>query len=264
MKQSLICDDDRIPPIERLTGAWEFRCPPGGPHKAKSTPGHLLHLVRSGSYRLQTNSREYGIQPLDVIYYHETEEVDWLGNTAPVVFYSVGFLAPRLPPLPPERRVFASTQEIRAGFDELFAAYRLVPGMIRAVGIHVALLRLIQAIDWGPSGGAGELRAAPPLWGMLERVIRERRMFRPTLEDLARLAHASRATVVRSCRASTRMSPMQRLRQIRMDEARGLLRYSALNMTQIADYLGYARVHEFSREFARCVGQTPTGFRAKR
>jgi len=35
-------------------------------------------------------------------------------------------------------------------------------------------------------------------------------------------------------------------------------------MTQIADYLGYARVHEFSREFARCVGQTPTGFRAKR
>jgi AraC-like DNA-binding protein len=42
-----------------------------------------------------------------------------------------------------------------------------------------------------------------------------------------------------------------------MAEARGLLSYSTLNVTQTAAYLGYSRMHEFSREFSGYFGHTP-------
>ncbi|MHC4874825.1 MAG: helix-turn-helix domain-containing protein [Planctomycetota bacterium] len=56
---------------------------------------------------------------------------------------------------------------------------------------------------------------------------------------------------------------MQRLRSLRMSEARGLLIYSSLNITQIAQYLDYPRVHEFSREFKKYFGVSPRDVRGK-
>jgi transcriptional regulator GlxA family with amidase domain len=51
---------------------------------------------------------------------------------------------------------------------------------------------------------------------------------------------------------------MRRLRELRLAEAQGLLRFSTLSVSQVAEYLGYPRVHEFSREFSRRMGRPPS------
>jgi len=251
------------PPVEGVSGVWRFSREPGGYHRARSLPGHLLHLVLEGFYRLRTNGREYDIRPADVIYYHETEEVEWLGNAGRVSFYSVGFLAPGLPPLPPERRVFASDEAIRAAFEDLYAASLLPRDSRRALGIHAALLRIVAGIDWWRQPAPAAPAESAALWWRLERWLRERRRFRSTIDELAAEAGCSRATVVRACRAATGESPMRRLRGVRMAEARGLLGFSTLNVGQVAEYLGYGRIHEFSREYRKACGHPPSAARGR-
>ena len=252
-----------LPPVEGISGVWRFVREPGGPRQARSLPGHLLHLVLEGSYRLRTNGREYAIRTHDAIYYHETEEVEWLGNDERVVFYSVGFLAQSLAPLPPEARVFPSGERMRAAFEDLYSASLLPRDSRRALGLHAALLRIVLEIDWWRRPSPAELPEGAATWWRLERWLRERRSFRATVDELAGAAGASRSTVVRACRAATGASPMQRLRQIRLAEAQGLLRFSTLSVTQVADYLGYGRMHEFSREFRRHCGRPPSALRRR-
>jgi AraC-like DNA-binding protein len=46
-----------------------------------------------------------------------------------------------------------------------------------------------------------------------------------------------------------------------MRHARALLRYTPMSVTEVALYLGYPRVHEFSREFRRRYGAAPSSAR---
>lgn len=216
----------------------------------------------SGSYHLRTNARTYQIMQGDVIYYHESEEVDWLGNTEPVEFYSVGFLAPTWPPLPPESRVFPSNRSIRKAFDRLYRGSLLPHLTDRTMSVYTELLGIMRLVDQRLKRSSSH-ESGDRKWLEIEQAIRERRIFRTTLDELCKIAHCSRASVVRACRRTTELSPMQRLRQIRMEEARGLLLYSNLSISQVAEYLGYPRVHEFSREFSAHFGSPPSAVRAQ-
>lgn len=260
-QRSVVPEPITTPPVEGISGVWRFSREPGGYHRARSLPGHLLHLVLEGSYVLRTNGREYTVRPHDVIYYHETEEVEWLGNEKRVSFYSVGFIAPGLEPLPLERRVFRSDAGLRESFARLYAASLRPRDLRRALGLHGELLEILAAIDWWRREAPAEQPSGAAAWWELENRLRERRMFRASLDELARESHRSRASVVRACRAATGESPMKRLREVRMAEARGLLGFSTLNVSQVAEYLGYPRVHEFSREFRRESGEPPSAVR---
>jgi AraC-like DNA-binding protein len=248
-------------PIEGISGVWKFSREPGGYRRARSLPGHLLHLVLAGEYGLRTNAREYAIRTGDVIYYHETEEVEWLGNVQPVVFYSAGFIAPQLEPLAAEERVFPASASLRVAFDVLYAASLRPRGVRRALEVHAALLGIVLQVEAWRGASAPERPAGAESWWQIESLVRERKLFRPTLDELAHMVHRSRASIVRACRAATGTSPMKRIRAIRMAEARGLLRFSHLNVTQVAEYLGYPRMHEFSREFSRRFGMPPSSAR---
>jgi len=234
-------------PIECLSGIWRFTHEPDGYSQARSLPGHLLHLIISGKYRLRTNGREYDIQKGDIIYYHETEDVEWLGNEGPVVFYSVGFLARKLDPLPFDHRVFSSTSEQRDAFSEIYEASLAAPDIHRDLIMFAALASLLGSFE--TEGISGESSMAVMPWWRIEATLRSHKQFRASLDDLADMGHMSRATVVRSCRRATGLSPGERLRVVRMQEAEGLLAFSHLSITQIAEYLGYPRLNEFSREF---------------
>lgn len=249
------------PPIERVLGIWRFTRPAGGYHRARSLPGHLLHLVVEGAYALRTNLREYAVRAGDVVYYHETEDVEWLGGRTDVVFYSVGFLAPKLAPLPPERRVFRSNKKLRAAFERLWKAGGTVAEPRRSVAIYAALYAIIEALGWPSDDRTAD--AEDLGWSGIEKTVRERKLFRPTIDELAKISGMSRASVVRAARKATGKSPGARMREIRMHEARGLLLYSGQNVSQVADYLGYRRMHEFSREFARYFGVPPSSLSKK-
>jgi len=56
-------------------------------------------------------------------------------------------------------------------------------------------------------------------------------------------------------------SPSAYFAALKIEEARRLLRHSAMNMSEIADRLGFSSVHYFSRAFRRKTGQTPSEYR---
>ncbi len=247
-------------PVESIVGIWRFDRGPHLHNRCRSLPGHLLHLVLSGRYDLRANGRAYAIRPGDIIYYHESEEVEWIGGPESVTFYSVGYHAPLLPPLPIDRRVFPAGKRVRAAFGRLYQASLQAHGLAGRLAAHGTLLEILGEIY---RCVADHARPKPAVgrWWDAERRVRETKRFRMTVEELTDLLHCSRTSVVRLCKKATGQTPHQRIRAIRMEEAKGLLLYSSLKITEVAAYLGYGRVHEFSREFATVFGEAPTAMR---
>lgn len=260
--QSLTCGP-LVCPVERVTGVWRFGRQAGGCHRARSLPGHLLHLIIKGEYRLRISGREYKVGKGDIVYYYEVEEVEWLGNDVEVVFYSVGFLAPSLTPPPVDKRVMKAGESARRTFEELYNVSVEPDSFSRTCGIMAALLSILREIFAFAGASSAGSSSENPWWGV-EAGLRRRKRFRASLDEMALMASVSRSSLVRCCRAATGSSPRQRLALARMEEARGLLECSGLGVSQIADYLGYPRLHEFSREFARCFGSSPRSFMPRR
>ena len=94
-------------------------------------------------------------------------------------------------------------------------------------------------------------------WWRAERLLRLRLDASLDLAEIARLAGMSARTTNRACKAATGMTPVRRLRELRMIYARGLLQHTDLPVTEIAFRVAYARVQEFSRDFKKRYGQTP-------
>jgi AraC-like DNA-binding protein len=99
--------------------------------------------------------------------------------------------------------------------------------------------------------------------GMLAHISRAIRWIRrhhsePLLvADLADLAGMSASTFHRHFRAATSMTPIQFQKQIRMQEARILLRTQALTAAEVAYQVGYTSPAHFTRMYHQAFGRTP-------
>ena len=250
-----------MPPIESISGIWRFTRPPGYHIHTHSLPDHLLQLVLKGSYAIRTNNRQYRVNAGDLIYFYAYEDIQWLSNRQEVSFYSVGFRSVNFKPIPFDRRVFLSTNRIKKAFDRPYRASTIHRDSIDfSLKTHAALLDILS--DMQTRFKLGEYpKSKLQIWWQLEKHIRREHHFRASLEELAEWSTISRTSLVRLCRQATGTSPMKRIRQIRLEEAKGLLLCSALNITEIARYLCYSRMHEFSREFSAYYGISPSRLR---
>jgi AraC-like DNA-binding protein len=75
---------------------------------------------------------------------------------------------------------------------------------------------------------------------------------------LAELAHMSSAAFHRHFKAATAMSPIQYQKQIRLLEARNLLIAKSDSAARVALAVGYESASQFSREYARQFGASPS------
>ena len=248
-------------PIESISGVWRFVRPAGHRVHTHSLPDHLLQFVLSGSYAIRINNRQYQVTAGDVIYFYANEDVQWLQNPQEVIFYSVGFRSIVFRPLPIDQRIFASTPTIRQAFEHLYEASNLPRNSNEfALGTYTALSKILLEIQQTRQPTEA-VNVRIQSWWELEKRSRSEHRFRPGLDELAELCYTSRATIVRLCRQATGISPMKRIRQIRMEEAKGQLAYYPMNITEIARHLGYDRIHEFSREFGAYYGLPPSQYR---
>lgn len=85
----------------------------------------------------------------------------------------------------------------------------------------------------------------------------------PSLETLCRRFSLSRAYLCRVFRAGVGGSPVDYWIRLKIKEAKRLLREGEYNITQIADRLGYASIHHFSRTFKRVAGVAPTAYQSR-
>jgi AraC-like DNA-binding protein len=229
---------------------------------ATSLPGHLLHFTVSGEVKQECNGREYVLRPGSVIWYHEDESVRGKVLGAPWVFYSVNFIAPALPPPPFEQRLYAGLKTLHPHFQELLRVCRepRQPSMERSFLAHAALLRILAALA-RPMQKPYGVDPRARLWWELETECR-RDLKRPlNMAWMTQHAHASPATIARSCKYALGMPPLKRIKQVRLSLARGLVLRSRLSMKEIAERTGYPRIHEFSRDYRKYYGKPPTADR---
>ena len=132
-----------------------------------------------------------------------------------------------------------------------------------------------QPIDWlqhqqhmikllGQIGELGSNVAANPGFIEQARSIIESRYADPdlTLQTLASELHTSPEHLCRQFREDSGKTPIQYRNQLRMQAATALLRSTNLPGKLIAQRLGYADVHTFSKAFRRAMGHAPMQIRA--
>ena len=83
----------------------------------------------------------------------------------------------------------------------------------------------------------------------------------PSLQLLCEQFSISRTYLCSIFKASVGTSPVDYWISLKIREAKKLIREGNLNVTQIAEYLGYAGIHHFSRMFKKVVGISPTDYR---
>lgn len=226
---------------------------------SSSLPGHLIQLHIAGRAQHEVNGRRYTIEPGSLIWYHEDELVRIRTERVPWRFYTLNFIATHLSPPPFEDRVRKVGAKVRKRFETLLAAWRDtdVTPAVREMRVQAGVLHLVADL----SAGRSEPFAMDPsaqLWWELETQLR-RDLSQPIdLAVMVDLTGRSAATIARSCRAALDIAPMKRIKQIRMSLAKGLVCQSDLRITEIADRIGYTRVHEFSRDYRKHFGSPPS------
>ena len=251
---------DRVVLVDRVTreNAGEFH--------SSSLPGHLVHYTVEGEVEEEmSGSRTVRLGAGDVVWYHQDQSVRGRILRTPWTFYTLNFWAARMPPPPDSARVWKGDADVQRHFSKLFDAWNdlSVPPLKRHLRImaDVATL-LLHVIHDEQQSTRGD--AATELWWRIENAVRTD-LSRPIdMNMLEHLAGCSANTINRSCRRAVGTAPMKRVKDIRMSYARGLVYYSELPMTDIAFRIGYSRVQEFSRDYHRRFGVTPTADRKNR
>ena len=243
--------------IQEILGVWKFHLPPTKYKHNYSLPGHQMHLFLQAPKHYRIAGQNYNVKRGDLVTFYEAEEREVFDRDVPAIYYSVGFLAEDLPPLPPESRVVPYSRAIHRAFKRLYKASRLPETYERKLKMLAALSELLLAVDVSAKRGVAKQGADDPWW-LLEGRLRRNHIFRPSLDEVAEMAGCSRTQVVRVCRKTTGMSPIQRLRKMRMEEAWSLLAWSPMNVSQISDHLGYPDLRGFSREFTQYFKKPPS------
>ena len=248
----------RIITIESITGIWQFSREPAHYKHYSSTPGHLLHLVTSGSYHLRMSGRDYHISAGDLIYYHESEEYEWIKNNERVEYISIGFMASQLSPPPIQLRVLKTSPTVRQSFENILqlSTDTKASSMLKT---QMEILNILVFLEEKKEEVVSTLEPAQlEFWWQIENTIRQNQSFRPTMTELCKIGSVSSSTLIRKCQEATQLTPFKRVQKIRMQEAHGLLTYTDFNITHISELLGYKRIHEFSNEFSKYFGYPPS------
>lgn len=77
------------------------------------------------------------------------------------------------------------------------------------------------------------------------------------IEELAKIANISPASLHRYFKEVTAMSPIQFQKQIRLQEAKRILISEPKNVAEVAFQVGYESTSQFSREYSRMFGFSP-------
>ncbi|WJH35215.1 AraC family transcriptional regulator [Paenibacillus sp. CC-CFT747] len=81
-----------------------------------------------------------------------------------------------------------------------------------------------------------------------------------TVEQVCAQFTLSRSMLTRLFKKSTNSSFIEYLMQMRITEAKRMIREHSYNFTEIGERLGYTSVHYFSKQFKQITGMTPTEY----
>ncbi|WP_164762988.1 AraC family transcriptional regulator [Paenibacillus humicus] len=93
------------------------------------------------------------------------------------------------------------------------------------------------------------------------REIMRQRLSEPlALDDLCRAVHLGRSRLKEIFLSQTGMGVMDAFKEMKIEEAKTLIRERRHTYTEIADRLGYSSLHYFSRDFKKATGMPPSEY----
>ncbi len=81
-----------------------------------------------------------------------------------------------------------------------------------------------------------------------------------TIDDLVRYSGTNKTTVTAIFKNNLDLAPIEYFILLKVSAAKQYLRENNYNISQIAEILGYANVHYFSRQFKKTTGMTPSEY----
>jgi AraC-like DNA-binding protein len=154
---------------------------------------------------------------------------------------------------PMEPRLSESVLRLLEALDSPLDSRMLGPALVREIYYRILT---------GAQGGS--MRAALTARGRFGRISQALRKIHTCLDDrlevddLAREANMSVPTFHAHFKAITHTSPMQYLKTTRLHQARLLMARNGCSVASAAAQFGYESGSQFSREFKRLFGRTPT------
>ncbi len=109
---------------------------------------------------------------------------------------------------------------------------------------------------------SSRLLAESSLVNSIESFIEEQMAKQPSLALLCSHFSLSRTYLCRIFKEGTGKSPVDYWIDLKMREAKKLIREGNYNITQIAELLGYNSIHHFTRMFKRMTGFSPTAYKS--
>ncbi|WP_336785425.1 AraC family transcriptional regulator [Paenibacillus sp. MMO-177] len=81
-----------------------------------------------------------------------------------------------------------------------------------------------------------------------------------TLDRLCKELHLGKSRLKEVFHAQAGIGPMDYFKQLKIEEAKTMIREQQYNMTEIAAMLGYSSIHYFSRDFKKATGMPPSDY----
>jgi len=81
-----------------------------------------------------------------------------------------------------------------------------------------------------------------------------------TIDRLCRELHLGKSRLKEIFHAQAGTGPMEYFKQLKIEEAKTLIREQQYNFTEIAAMLGYGSIHYFSRDFKKSTGMPPSDY----
>lgn len=112
-----------------------------------------------------------------------------------------------------------------------------------------------------PGKGAQERAGATATMNQAVAFMRQNYARRCNVTDVGAALHISRSYLYALFRRFVGMSPQQYLTQMRMEEAKQLLRITDNPVDEVANRVGYKDAFTFSKAFKRAMGTSPRNYR---
>jgi AraC-like DNA-binding protein len=160
------------------------------------------------------------------------------------------------------------TNFVRADYEQKFfevakwSALEGLPNRLRAKAAMLSLLASLYHADKLAAISRSSERQSSQLDAAMKFLMNH--LSEPIgLDDLARQSHMSRPHFSRLFRRYYDIAPMKYVSRLRIEQAKHYLS-EGVPIKEIAERLGYANVHHFTRVFKQVTGSPPASYRAER
>ena len=228
-----------------------------------SRHGYVLQCTLAGECWHVSGGRGYKVSRGSVVWLDNVEEHTCEVRKAPWVFCSIQFLAPTLPPPTFDYGNWRGGSRIIKQFLHLLDLWNdpQINAYVRSLRVQAGVASLLADIMTMTTGRPIQIDETTQPWWELETAIRKRLDQPIYLATLEEWSNMNRMKLSAICRRATNMSPMKRVKYLRLNHAASVLISSKMMIQEIAYTVGYSRGHEFSRDFRQMFGMSPKMYR---